>query len=376
LLLGAIQGILLAILLFTKKANHSANVVLAAAICALSLDIFHSVYIIFEYYLEFPHLVGLTFAFPLLYGPAFYLYSNLITSNKVIDRSKIYIHFIPFFLVVLYGMIFVYLESPDFKISLVSNESESPLPGIFFLDYLKPIHGIIYVIFTIRVVLNFDKKIRNSYSNIEKINLNWLKHLSIGLSIVWAIVLISYIVDAMSSKEVDMDHLIYLSASILIYTIGYLSLRQPQILTQNILVSDSKKLSSQGEKVDTRKSYEKSGLTNTEAKSHLNNLHQIMETEKPFLNSDLTLQDLARLIDISTHNLSEIINTQLDRNFYDFINGYRVKEVQRRLENKDSELYSILAIALDSGFNSKSSFNTTFKKHTNTTPSQYRKQII
>jgi AraC-like DNA-binding protein len=182
-------------------------------------------------------------------------------------------------------------------------------------------------------------------------------------------------VNAIADKKGEMDFLIYLAASVLIYSIGYLSLRQPQILTQTKQVLETEKILIQEEKIGTRKSYQKSGLTNAEAKIQLNKLIQIMETEKPYLNSDLTLQNLAALISISIHNLSEIINTQLERNFYDFINGYRVKEVQRRLENNDSDIYSILAIALESGFNSKSSFNTTFKKHTNKTPSQYRKQI-
>ncbi len=374
-MLGGIQGVLLAILLYTKKINHTANLVLAAAIFALSIDVFHSVYIIFDYYLDFPHLVGITYAFPFLYGPVFYLYAKLISSERLANNTKIYLHFIPFAIAVLYGLIFVYFESPESKILLVIDELENPLPGLFLLDYLKPIHGIIYVIFTIRVVLNFDKKIKNSFSNIEKINLNWLRYLSIGLSIIWAIVLLSYVVNAIADKKGEMDYLIYLAASVLIYSIGYLSLRQPQILTQTKQVLETEKTFIQEEKIGSRKSYQKSGLTNAEAKIQLNKLIQIMKTEKLYLNSDLTLQNLAALISISTHNLSEIINTQLERNFYDFINGYRVKEVQRRLENNDSDIYSILAIALESGFNSKSSFNTTFKKHTNKTPSQYRKQI-
>jgi AraC-like DNA-binding protein len=374
-LLGGIQGILLALLLYSKKSNHTANVVLAAAIFALSLDVFHSAYIIFEYYLDFPHLVGITFAFPFLYGPVFYLYAKLISSNTIVYNYKLYVHFIPFILVVLYGVFFVYLENPDFKIALVRGELKNPLPGIFYLDYLKPIHGIIYVSFTVRAVLDFNKKIKNSFSNIEKINLNWLRHLSIGLSIIWFIVLLSYVVNVITVKDVEMDHLIYLAASVLIYSIGYLSLRQPQILTQDKQVIETEKTFIQDEKIGTRKSYQKSGLTSTDSINYLNKLMQIMETEKPFLNSDLTLQNLSELVSISTHNLSEIINTQLERNFYDFINSYRVKEVQRRLDNNDSDIYSILAIALESGFNSKSSFNTTFKKHTNKTPSQYRKQI-
>jgi AraC-like DNA-binding protein len=364
---------LLAVLLYTKKANHSANTVLAIAVLALSIDIFHSVYIVFEYYFTNPHFIGFTFAFPLLYGPIFYFYAKLISSNGTLTFEKVFPHFIPFILAIFYGVIFVYFESSEFKISLVHSK-ENQLPGVFLLDYLKPIHGIAYVIFTLKVVLDFDKKIKNSFSNIDKINLDWLKYLTIGLSIIWSIVLLSYIVDAISDKEIVMDHLIYLAASILIYTIGYLSLRQPQILTQvsNDLLLEDKVVEEENE--DERKTYKKSGLTNSEAEEYLENLLNVFEVEKPYLNNDLNLQDLAAMASLSTHNLSEIINTKLNRNFYDFINSYRVKEVQRRLKSKDAEIYSILAIALESGFNSKSSFNTTFKKHAGITPSQFRVQ--
>ena len=101
-----------------------------------------------------------------------------------------------------------------------------------------------------------------------------------------------------------------------------------------------------------------------------------METDKLYLNSDLTLRELAEKLSISPHNLSEILNTRLNQSFYDFINRYRVEEVKRRLADNDSDKYSLIAIAFDSGFNSKSSFNTIFKKQTGSTPSQYRNQIL
>ncbi len=342
---------------------------------ALSVDIFHSVYIIFEYYKEFPHLVGISYAFPFLYGPIFYLYAKLVSSNNNSFKAKYYLHFIPFILVVIYGFLFVYLESGEFKIELIRGELEEPLPGLQIIGYLKPIHGMIYVFLTIQIVRVYNTKIKNSYSNIERINLNWLRHLTIGLSIVWGIVVISFVVNAISTKHINMDHFIYMAASILIYSIGYLSLRQPQIFTQVIQKSEAEPVLNSKIKSEERISYKKSGLTDVEAQNYLNNLLQIMEADKPYLNSDLTLQELAGKLSISTHNLSEIINTRLNRNFYDFINGYRVEEVKRRLADQESEKYSLLAIAFDSGFNSKSAFNTIFKKLTNTTPSQYRKQL-
>lgn len=364
---------MLSILLFTKKTNHIANVVLAAAMLALSIDIYHSAYIIFGYYKDFIHFTGATYAFPFLYGPIFYLYAKLISSGSNNFNPKYFLHFIPFILVVIYGFIFVYLQNSEFKFALIRNEIE--VPGLKLIGFLKPIHGMIYVFFTIQVVRVYNNKIRNSYSNIERINLNWLRHLAIGLSVVWGVVVITYVVNALSEKNIHMDYLIYLAASVLIYSIGYLSLRQPQIFQPAVKKPEKEPVPAAEVKTAEETSYRKSGLTDKEAENHLKNLRNIMENDKPYLNSELTLSELAGKLSISTHNLSEILNTRVKQNFYDFINRYRVEEVKRRLADKESEMYNLIAIAFDSGFNSKSAFNTIFKKQTGTTPSQYRKQF-
>ena len=100
-----------------------------------------------------------------------------------------------------------------------------------------------------------------------------------------------------------------------------------------------------------------------------------MEEQKPFVRSTLTLQELSEELQISAHNLSEVINTRLGKNFFDFVNGFRVKEVQALLADPAYRNITILAIAQDAGFNSKSTFNTIFKKVTNKTPSEYRRQL-
>jgi AraC-like DNA-binding protein len=373
--LGAIQGVLLSVLLFTKKINHTANVILAVAMLALSFDVFNSAYILFGYYSEFPHFMGVTYSFPFIYGPIFYIYARLISSGDNSFNPKYYLHFIPLALVIIYGIIFVYLKNSEFKLELIRSKAETILPELLIISSLKLLHGIIYIFLTIKVVRVYDEKIKDSYSNIELINLNWLRHLTIGLIVVWGIVVITYIVNAITEKNIKMDYLIYTAASVLIYSIGYLSLRQPQIFEPTIQKKDSESPPSSGTKTNERMSYLKSGLTETEAQNHLKNLLHVMKNDKPHLNSELTLRELAEKLSVSTHNLSEILNTRLNQNFYDFINGYRVEEVKRRMGDKESENFSLLAIAFDSGFNSKSTFNTIFKKHTGETPSQYRKQL-
>ena len=98
-----------------------------------------------------------------------------------------------------------------------------------------------------------------------------------------------------------------------------------------------------------------------------------MRTEKPYLDGDITLQKLAKALGISPHHLSQTINEHLKQNFFDFINTYRIEEAKRMLLDPAKKHYSILAVSEEVGFNSKSAFNTAFKKQVKMTPSEFRK---
>jgi AraC-like DNA-binding protein len=99
-----------------------------------------------------------------------------------------------------------------------------------------------------------------------------------------------------------------------------------------------------------------------------------METKKIYAKNDLTLNEFAEHLAIPAHHLSQIINDRLQQNFYDFINNYRVEEAKKRLLDPAYQHLTILAIAYEVGFSSKSVFNTAFKKHANMTPSQFKKR--
>jgi AraC-like DNA-binding protein len=103
-------------------------------------------------------------------------------------------------------------------------------------------------------------------------------------------------------------------------------------------------------------------------------LKELMEHEKRYRQSGLTLKDLADALSISAHQLSQVLNQHLETNFYDFVNRYRVEEVKAELANPHKKHLTILALALDAGFDSKTTFNAVFKKHTGLTPSAYKKQ--
>src|SRR5690625_577176 len=100
-----------------------------------------------------------------------------------------------------------------------------------------------------------------------------------------------------------------------------------------------------------------------------------MKANKPYLESDLTLPKLAEELDLSTHHLSQVINEMHGKNFFNFINKYRVAEVKRKIQDPEFQNYSLLGIAYESGFNSKSAFNRVFKNVTGMTPSEYRRSL-
>ena len=121
--------------------------------------------------------------------------------------------------------------------------------------------------------------------------------------------------------------------------------------------------------------YVRSGLSDVEAAALKSKLLTVMEREQAYRDPDLTLADLAERLDTTPHKLSEVLNSELDQTFYDFVNGYRVEEVRRRLADAKSKPVNVLSLAMDAGFASKSTFNQVFKKRTGQTPSSYRKAL-
>ena len=101
----------------------------------------------------------------------------------------------------------------------------------------------------------------------------------------------------------------------------------------------------------------------------------IMEEDKPFLDPKLTLGKLAGIVGVNSHLLSKTINEKFGRNFFLFVNDFRVKEFKHLASQKDGESYTLLTLAYNSGFNSKTTFNTAFKKITNQTPKQYLNEV-
>jgi AraC-like DNA-binding protein len=162
----------------------------------------------------------------------------------------------------------------------------------------------------------------------------------------------------LKSYLLEIDYFSLLITSVLIFVIGYASLRNPVILFE---LNEKENLKYSWSEIDSDKMYQ--------IKS---SLEKIMSESKPFFNSELRLPELAKLINITPQILSQIINTQFGQNFYDYINTYRVNEAKILLLDKKYDNKTILSIAYDVGFSSKATFNRAFKKQTGLTPTEYK----
>lgn len=350
LVFGSIQGIILGFLLFYRKGNIIANRILAIISFILSfiilLDTFSEYKII-----PFFDIHELTINVSVLFlTPLIFFYTKALTVYRFKFKKNDIFSFIPFiFSLILYIPCLFSLYPPEiyeFINVLINYMSFS----VFFISiFLSNVSLVIY-----------SKMIKNNYSALEKINLNWLRIFIFSLTLLW---IYTTIIDIFF-EDINRD-LIWLVCTAFLYLICYFGFMQPEIFSSPIISFDD---------VKKFKKYEKSSLTSESAENYLAKLNLSMTEQKYFLNSDLSLSGLSQKMGIPIHHLSQIINDKLGLNFYDYINSKRIEEAKRSLIDSNFIHQNIASIGFEVGFNTLSAFNKAFKKFTHKTPSQFRNE--
>lgn len=367
LYIGISQTFFAGLLIATKRPATTANRLMAALMSMLFFDlIFAVVKINFLTFYSFPFIA-------FTYGPIIFLYVHFMINPAKRFNFLNLLHFIPF--VVFFIISFVFRSEHVF----------TDLTGFFVADKfisLRIVYGIcfflsitLYSIMAFIHISRHQKNLKNTVSYTSgMITLNWLKIISISF---YATYVVFFILGGLNLfinfLPFDPYYTIFVFLTIFSFIYSFYAVKQPALFAE--MVADANSDEEDGEVDASQQKYARSGLKPAEAEKILNDLITFMHRDKPYLNRDLTIHDLAAMTSIQKHYITQVLNENHNRNFFTFINEYRVNEVIERLKDPSNRHFTILAIAYDSGFNSKSTFNTIFKATTGYTPTEFMSRI-
>lgn len=360
IILGAIQGLVFAVFLWIKPlTNRKASLFLSLFILGFALN---SLYHTFEAIGIRGHLTA-------------WDYSPLYCSHFIIATFYFFIHFLIYpnhsfskkdrllflpslfqFGVQCWGLFWVFRD----RQMLIDNQFT--LYKIYdLIDLLGVLIAIIVLIVSIRKIKKYEKALKNNYAEIKDFSLRWLYQLIFFLFGVWVLFTIPTLYEVITGIGViNIYYPMWIVTSVFIYWIGYSTYFKKDHQSPPFFHEESKN-------TDTK-------LSDKTLRYH-QNLLQLMEQERLYLNPDLNLQLLADKMELSSGYLSQIINQYEQKNFFDFVNGYRVAAVKENIKNPAFQHLNLLGIAMESGFKSKSTFNLAFKKLTGLTPSAFKKSV-
>jgi len=366
-ILGAAQALLLALALVSiKRGNRRANLLLAAFAATVSVLITWSVLNSAGYVSLYPHLLKINHPFDFVGGPLLYLYIRALSSSRPELKRKDLLHFIPFGLCVLYLLPY-YFQSAEYKLTL--NSSLNDVRWYYVRSSLGITQFVGYLALAGVLVVRYLRENKDRKTPFERATLFQVKFLVISFIALWFVAVLRYLLDLRHPAYLQYTELaLPFGGTVIIYSMAYFGLRQPDALK-----GADDHTSAPETAAPPAKKYEKSTLTPERAEAYLKKLLGLMDRERPYTDGSLTLSKLAARLSVTPHHLSQVINERLNQNFFDFVNTYRVEEAKRQLFDDTKKHYSLLAIAEAVGFNSKSAFNAAFKKQTDMTPSDFKK---
>ncbi|MBT4033378.1 MAG: helix-turn-helix transcriptional regulator [Candidatus Marinimicrobia bacterium] len=369
-IIGIFLSFFLSFLLVSKKQKRLPDIILAIWLVIIAVHLANYFLYSLDYWSKHPHLIGVTAPIPLLHGPMLYLYTLHSLRQDRSLRRKDYLHFLPAVATWIYMIPFYFFYSTEEKVLVDTGQVEDFAVFYIILFIAFILSGLTYPILAFKRLIAHKQLVEDNFSNDSRISLEWLKYWIYAIGLLYlTVAAISMLQDGLGVEfPFNTDYIVYILLVLFVICMGFFGIRH-----QDVFIADSLHGSVPLVQSKSPVEYRKSGLKLEVAENIHEKLQSVMLTMKPYLNSKLTLNDLASDMDVSPNHLSQIINQYENVNFHDFVNRYRVEAfIQKAAAN---QVYSILAHAYDAGFNSKSTFNSVFKKLKGSTPSRYMSDL-
>jgi AraC-like DNA-binding protein len=375
LVVGIAQCLFAGLMIATKKPQQLPDRFLAALMFLVAIEM--SIYLIKSLFNVTLANIFTTDPVPFTYGPLLLLYTQSMINEKFRFRWYYWLHFIPFVAFFIFSLVLVNkpVVPTDLSRFLLADRFQTHriVFGVWFFISIITYGIIIFVL-----IARHQRKIKDLFSyKSERINLQWLKVLSITFYVAYNIVFITASLNVFDLfNAFDPLTFSFAGLTFMAFAISFYGIRQPLIFNNRNATSQDHMPEEISPEPDRSSMYEKSGLMPEDIDRIRQTIEKYFQDEKPFLNGDLTLQDVASQLNIPKHHLTQVFNMGIGKNFYTYVNDFRLAEVKNRLKDQAYRNFSLLAIAFDSGFNSKTSFNTLFKKYTGLTPSEYQRKFF
>jgi len=357
-LAGSAIGFFLALVLFSmRRPPRLPHLLLGGFLAAYSLSNTGAAFTHSGLLAVYPHAFGVFMPFVMLVGPLLYLYILSLTVPDFRLRPLHALNGLPFLVTEAMFAVTIYFHSAADKLDMVRRLQTNAGPWVYEATiWFRGVVLLAYLVLCGLALRRYARTVRDNFSALERISLNWLRLLVAAYGVGFVLVLI------LAQADVP-DPPLHIAEALIILVIGLRGLTQPEIFAPGSRAAAGARPAVK---------YERSSLTREQADRAEQLLRAVMESDKIYLDEELSLPGLSAKIGLASSYVSQVLNERLKKSFYDFVNGYRVEEAQRILRDPRKSDQKILAIALDSGFASKPAFNRVFKRHTGMTPSEYK----
>lgn len=343
------QGFFASLMLSLTSRNQLSSRILAFLLFFISLWLIDSFFRVSDMYHQNPDLYFKPIYYSFAFGPLIYLYVKSITNASFRWQKKDLLHFLP---VLVQAALYWYLNFQDYSFKRWY-WLEVHQPFTYRLEFDGTFVSLaVYLILSLRILRNYQRWIKDNFSELSRITLTWLRILLVLLLILCIQWFIEVLLRELYHNYFDYNYsAILLGIIVLFMAIGGIR----QISLDNVRFTNAAE----------------SPTVKVVDEAILEKIRKRMETSQDYLNPTLTLKEFADAMGLPPRLVSEHINRGMGKTFVDFVNAYRVEAVKQKLASSRSTTYTLLALAFESGFNSKATFNRAFKKITGKSPSDF-----
>ena len=351
-----LHGLYLIVILLSRSTKTQAQSWLAVALLGLSALMVNYFVYISDVISDYPHLLNVFVPLTFLTGPALYLFIRHSIQKPFVFRWYHLLHLIPL-LWALGESMTVYQWPTTQKLQVIQHIFEAGQPTV-----LELLTGNRFVFITAAYMLAALvqlSSLRKTHSGRTRVNLKWLQRFCLAfLSLLIFSLCIQVLFVLLGINGAYMELSMTLLFSLAVHVLGYQILRQQGALPW----------------VNLAHKYQSSPLSASTMEDYKTQLLSYLELQRPWLNSEFSMADLSEELEIPRHHLSQVLSEAMQLSFTDLVNSYRIEEAKAMLSSGALEKYSMMGIAMECGFASKSTFNRTFKKLTGLTPTAYLAQ--